>query len=89
MAVIAATRPLPRLGADFTKNQAKWLKPDEVVEKSFRSLDEAQVVCIPGFKRRLIVKFADALPRLIYYRLMKAISLRTKKFWDEIEKALI
>lgn len=76
-----------RLGADFTTDQGSWLKPDEVVEKSFRSLEKAQVVCIPGFKRRLIVKFANALPRSVYYRLMKAISLRTKKTWDEIEKA--
>ena len=63
------------------------MKPDEVVDKSLRSLEKAQVLCIPDFRRRLIVKLASALPRSIYYKMMKAIGQKTKKRWDEIEKA--
>ena len=76
-----------RLGADFTKDPRGWMKPDEVVDKSLRSLKKAQVLCVPGLRRRLIVKLASALPRSIYYKVMKAIGQKIKKRWDEIEKA--
>jgi short-subunit dehydrogenase len=76
-----------RLGADFTKEQKKWLKPEEVVDISLSALEKAQVLCIPGFRRRLIVKFIRVLPRRIYYKMMNAIGQKTKKKWDEIEKS--
>ena len=76
-----------RLGADFTKEQRRWMKPEEVVDKSLRAMEKAQVLCIPGFRRRLIVKLASALPRPIYYKVMKFIGEKVKKRWDEIEKA--
>ena len=63
------------------------MKPEEVVDKSLRALEKAQVLCIPGFRRRLILKVVSALPRPIYYKAMKAIGRKTKKRWDEIEKA--
>ncbi len=77
-----------RLGADFTKDQKKWMHPEEVVDESFRALEKGLVVCIPGFRRRLIVKLASMLPRPVYYRLMKIIGEKVKKRWDEIEKKL-
>jgi short-subunit dehydrogenase len=76
-----------RLGANFMKEQKKWLKPEEVVDKSLSALEKAQVLYIPGFRRRLIVKFISVLPRRIYYRMMNAIGQKTKKRWDEIEKS--
>ncbi len=76
-----------RLGADFTKEQRRWMKPEEVVDESLRAMEKAQVMCIPGFRRRLIVKLASALPRPIYYKVMKFIGKKVKKRWDEIEKA--
>ena len=63
------------------------MKPEEVVDKSLSALVKAQVLCIPGFRRRLILKVVSALPRPIYYKVMKAIGRKTKKRWDEIEKA--
>ena len=75
-----------RLGADFTKEQMRWMKPEEVVDKSLRALEKAQVLCIPSFKGRLIVKLASALPRPIYYKVMKFIGEKVKKKWDVIEK---
>ena len=77
-----------RLGADFTKEQRTWMHPEEVVEESLRALGKGMVVCIPGFKRRFIVKLASMLPRSVYYRIMKIIGEKSKKRWDEIEKKL-
>jgi uncharacterized protein len=77
-----------RLGADFTKEQRTWMQPEEVVDESLRALGKGPVVCIPGFKRRFIVKLASMLPRSVYYRMMKTIGEKSKKRWDEIEKKL-
>ena len=77
-----------RLGADFTKEQRTWMQPEEVVAGSLRALGKGPVVCIPGFKRRFIVKLASMLPRSVYYRIMKIIGEKSKKRWDEIEKKL-
>ena len=77
-----------RLGADFTKEQRTWMQPEEVVDESLRALGKGPVVCIPGFKRRFIVKLASMLPRPVYYRIMKTIGEKSKKRWDEIEKKL-
>jgi hypothetical protein len=77
-----------RLGADFTKEQRTWMQPEEVVDESLRALGKGPVVCIPGFKRRFIVKLASMLPRSVYYRIMKIIGEKSKKRWDEIEKKL-
>ncbi len=75
-----------RLGADFTKDQRRWMRPEEVVDISLRALEKEQIVCIPGVKRRLLVKFTSALPRRVYYKVMKAIGEKVKKRWDEISK---
>jgi len=77
-----------RLGADFTKEQRTWMHPEEVVEESLRALGKGLVVCIPGLKRRFIVKLASMLPRFVYYKIMKIIGEKVKKRWDEIEKKL-
>jgi len=77
-----------RLGADFTKEQRTWMQPEEVVDESLRALGKGPVVCIPGFKRRFIVKLASMLPRSVYYRMMKIIGEKSKKRWDEIDKKL-
>jgi short-subunit dehydrogenase len=77
-----------RLGADFTKEQRTWMQPEKVVDESLRALGKGPVVCIPGFKRRFIVKLASMLPRSVYYRIMKTIGEKSKKRWDEIEKKL-
>lgn len=77
-----------RLGADFTKYQKIWMQPEEVVDKSLTALEKGRILCIPGVRRRLIVKLAGALPRPVYYKLMKAIGEKVKKRWDEIGKTL-
>jgi short-subunit dehydrogenase len=75
-----------RLGADFTKEQERWMRPEELVDISLKALEKGRVVCIPGMKRRLLVKIACALPRRLYYKIMRAIGEKVKKQWDEIQK---
>ena len=77
-----------RLGADFTKEQRTWMQPEEVVDESLRALGKGPVVCIPGFKRRFIMKLISMLPRSVHYRIMKTIGEKSKERWDEIEKKL-
>ena len=73
-----------RLGADFTKAQRRWMQPDAVVDSSLRALQKAQVLCIPGFRRRLLVKLLRAMRRTVYYRVMKVVGTRVKSTWDVI-----
>jgi short-subunit dehydrogenase len=75
-----------RLGADFTKEQKRWMQPEGLVEISLKALEKGKVVCIPGVKRRLLVKIACALPRRVYYKIMNVIGEKVKKRWDEIQK---
>ena len=75
-----------RLGADFTKDQKKWMRAEDVVDESLKALEKGLVVCIPGFKQRLVVKLAGMMPRPVYYKVMKAIGEKVKKRWDEIGK---
>lgn len=75
-----------RLGADFTKAQRKWMRPEELVEISLKALEKGRVVCIPGVKRLFLVKFANVLPRRLYYKVMQILGEKIKKRWDEIEK---
>jgi len=77
-----------RLGADFTKEQRTWMQPEKVVDESLRAVGKGLVVCIPGFKRRFIVKLTSMLPKPVYYKIMKIIGEKVKKRWDEIEKKL-
>lgn len=36
-------------------SEVLWMKAEDVVEESLESLNRDQVICIPGFKNRLIV----------------------------------
>ncbi len=78
-----------RLGADFSKEQRGWMQPEEVVDRSLRALAQKRVLCIPGFRRRFLVRLARAMPRPLYYRVMKAIGERLKERWDRVEKARV
>ena len=74
-----------RLGADFTAEQKRWIRPEELADASLEALGKGKVVYIPGVKRRLLVRIARALPRRVYYKLMNIAGEKTKKRWDEIE----
>lgn len=48
-----------------------WMSPDDVVEASLKALDKNRVVCIPGFRNRLIARLARVVPRAVYYRVVR------------------
>jgi short-subunit dehydrogenase len=73
-----------RLGADFTTEQERWMRPEELVDMSLRAMEKGKVVYIPGVKRRLLVTMARALPRPVYYKIMHAIGEKAKRRWDEV-----
>jgi uncharacterized protein len=47
-----------------------WHTPERVVDASLRTLGR-RVVCIPGFRNRLLRRVAGALPRRLLYRLLR------------------
>ena len=73
-----------RLGADFTTEQKRWMRPEELVDISLKALEKGKVVCIPGVKRRLLVTIARALPRRVYYKIMNVIGKKVERRWDEM-----
>jgi short-subunit dehydrogenase len=48
----------------------KWMTTDQVIKASFHYLDREKVVCIPGFRNRIIYWLAKYIPRWLYYRLL-------------------
>jgi len=51
-----------------------WTSAEEVVEQSFRSLKRDQVICIPGFKNRILVSMARlGLAGVLTQRLAKSL----------------
>ncbi len=82
-----ATEFHSRLGANFAKDQKGWARPEIVVNRSLNALEKNRVVCIPGFRQRLIVWLVGVMPRPVYYRLMKVMGGKLKETWDRIENA--
>jgi short-subunit dehydrogenase len=73
-----------RLGADLSEEQKGWMRPEELVDHSMKALEDGRVVYIPGVKRRLLIRLFRALPRRVYYKMMKTIGEKEKKRWDEL-----
>ena len=73
-----------RLGADLSEEQKRWMRPEELVDQSMKALEKGKVVFIPGVKRRLLMKLLRALPRSVYYKMMKTIGEKGRKRWDEL-----
>lgn len=46
-----------------------WMEPEAVVEYSLRCLGKKQVICIPGFWNRVVVKLVSMISKSQYYRL--------------------
>jgi short-subunit dehydrogenase len=73
-----------RLGADLSEEQKGWMRPEELVDQSMKALEKGKVVYMPGVRRRLLMKLLRALPRPVYYKMMKTIGEKVKKRWDEL-----
>lgn len=46
------------------------MEPDQVVEKSLRSLNKPCVICIPGLLNRIVAIACSLIPRNLYYLIM-------------------
>lgn len=46
-----------------------WRSPQQVVDKSLKSLSKRNVICIPGFFNRLIYTGIKIMPKSLYYKL--------------------
>ncbi len=49
----------------------QWMDPDSVVDCSLKYLKKGRVVCIPGFRNRLVVAISNAVPRSLYYSVVE------------------
>ncbi len=59
-----------RLGMedDFHVTEAiAWMKPGEVVRESMEALGRGDVICVPGFRKRLIAWLLRRVPRKLLY----------------------
>lgn len=50
-------------------NKFYWMSPDSVVDYSLKRLEKGRVICIPGFRNRVLLRIASMLPRWLYIRL--------------------
>lgn len=46
-----------------------WRSPQQVVNKSIKSLGKRSVICIPGFFNRLLYTIIKIMPKWLYYKL--------------------
>jgi len=52
----------------------KWMSADEVVEYSLKCLRKNKVICIPGWRNRILVKLTSLLPKSLYYKIVQLFS---------------
>lgn len=79
-------------GADLAQSVSGidlWMEPDEVVEISFRALENDEIVCIPGSINKAIKSITSMLPRAPYYRLTEKLAkkYRREDGLDELQSA--
>jgi len=55
-----------------------WMKPEDVVSESMKSLERGKVICIPGFKKRLIAWLIQKMPKKVLYNISE------KKFQKQL-----
>ncbi len=59
-----------KMGMDKSKHEdANWMSAEDVVNISLQYLKKDKVVCIPGFKNKLIVFLLKLLPETIYNKI--------------------
>ncbi|GAF05973.1 SDR family NAD(P)-dependent oxidoreductase [Saccharicrinis fermentans] len=53
----------------YIKRRLFWKSPQQVVDKSLRSLGRKKIICIPGYFNRLLLHISKIIPRTWYYRI--------------------
>ena len=68
-----------KLGMDKSKlvnrGMVRWMKAEDVVEKSMAALDKGKVIYIPGFLNKLMYRILKIIPKKMYYRMAKKFSI--------------
>jgi short-subunit dehydrogenase len=60
-------------------HQWLWMSPQEVVNRSLKSLSKHKVLCIPGFVNRFIYHVVRHLPKVIYYQLSSKQQMKNEQ----------
>ncbi|MBN1158777.1 MAG: SDR family oxidoreductase [Bacteroidales bacterium] len=45
----------------------KWMNPEAVIRYSMRCLNKGKVLCVPGFRNKLLVSLLPFVPKRLYY----------------------
>ena len=53
----------------------RWMKAEKVVEISLREMEKGGGICIPGICNKILYLFLKFLPRKIYYRIARRMSM--------------
>ncbi|MGQ1787130.1 MULTISPECIES: SDR family NAD(P)-dependent oxidoreductase [unclassified Saccharicrinis] len=53
----------------YLKRKLFWKSPQQVVDKSLKSLGKRKIICIPGFFNRLLLHISKIIPRTLYYKI--------------------
>ncbi|WP_346861468.1 hypothetical protein [uncultured Draconibacterium sp.] len=61
------------MNASERENMGKFklMSADEVAEYSLESLKSNKVICIPGYRKRMIAKLISILPKSFYYKMLE------------------
>lgn len=68
-----------QLPKDANNPLTPWMSPNQVVDYSIKSLNKKKVICIPGFRNKLIHAIVTATPRKIYYFLARHLEKKIGK----------
>lgn len=53
----------------YIQRKLLWRSPQQVVNRSLKSLDKGKVICIPGFFNRIFYFISRIIPKSLYYKL--------------------
>jgi len=68
-----------KLGIDPRVMNVHWMSSKDVVKNSLKCLEKGKVICIPGFRNKLMCLVVKIIPRRILYRIIIKHSRRREK----------
>jgi uncharacterized protein len=65
-----------KMGVETDLNNRRnvfWMTPEQVVDISLKCLKRGNVICIPGFRNKIVLSLARIMPRRLYYRIIEKL----------------